>query len=33
MSRLEVACEKAQPIQPIFTQVGLDWHCYLADTF
>ena len=23
----------AQPIQPIFTQIGLDWLCYLAGNF
>ena len=32
-SRLEVACYIAQPIQPIFTQIGLDWLCYLACNF
>ena len=32
-SRLEAARQRAQPIQPIFTQIGLDWLCYLAGNF
>ena len=32
-SRLEVASLIAQPIQPIFTQIGLDKLCYLAANF
>jgi hypothetical protein len=26
----ELSAKKAQPIQAIFTQIGLDWLCYLA---
>jgi hypothetical protein len=30
VSRLGFACFIAQPIQPIFIQIGLNWLCYLA---
>ena len=30
MCHLGVTCQIVQPIQPIFTQIGLDWLCYLA---